>query len=147
MIILSSAMSGVYLIRIARERICICEELLVFCDMLKNDISTRRTELDTLINSIADNPCLSHISFINSDFICGKKEVTSVLMRRDNKRITEFLSSLGSFDLSAQLNEIEFFSSFICSRKAEYEYTLKTKSRLYFTLCFSFGCIVSLVII
>ena len=108
---------------------------------------TRRTELDTLINSIADNPCLSHISFINSDFICGKKEVTSVLMRRDNQRITEFLSSLGSFDLSAQLNEIEFFSSFIRSRKAEYEYTLKTKSRLYFTLCFSFGCIVSLVII
>ena len=77
MIILSSAMSGIYLIKIARERICVCEELLVFCDMLKNDISTRRTELDTLISSIADNPCLSHISFINSDFICGKKELPS----------------------------------------------------------------------
>lgn len=147
MIIISSAMSGVYLIKISRDRVRVCDELLIFCDMLKSDISSRRTPLDVLIKSIGDNASLSHLGFINDDFFNKREDVSSVLRQQDNRRISDFLLSLGGYDAPEQINEIDFFISFISSRRSEYENVCKTKSRLYFTLCFSVGCVVSLMLI
>lgn len=147
MIIGSSVMSGIYLVTLARERVKICEELLIFCNLLKTDISTRRTPLDVLISEFADNPSLCDVSFIKSDFYKDGDICSCVLKGDDNKRICDFLSNLGSFDVQAQLDEIDFFSSYIEERKKEYEYVCKSKSRLYFTLCLSVGCVVSLMLI
>ena len=147
MIIASSVMSGLYLIKVARERVMICDELLVFCNMLKTDISTRRTPLEIFIAGLRDNPSFSHISFLNSDIFISDKQIRSPLKSDDNRRISEFLFSLGKYDTKAQINEIEFFSSYIEKRKDEYEEVCKSKSRLCFTLCLCVGCVISLMLV
>ena len=107
------------------RRFNICRELSSFCELLKNEIAVRQTPACEVVNSINGRDSFKSLSFLNDDYIKISKTPDSILTKEQNKKIGDFLYSLGKSDISSQLVQIDEFKQYISN--AQEQYSLKYK--------------------
>lgn len=129
------------------RRCNICRELVSFCELLKNEIAVRQTPACEVVNSINGRDSFKSLSFLNDDYIKSSKIPDSILTKEQNKKIGDFLYSLGKSDISSQLVQIDEFKQYISSAQEQYSLQYKSKSRLYVMLGVCSGIIISLTLI
>ena len=129
------------------RRFNICRELASFCELLKNEIAVRQTPVCEVVNSINGRDSFKSLSFLNEDYIKSSKIPDSILTNEQNKKIGDFLYSLGKSDISSQLVQIDEFKQYISNAQEQYSLQYKSKSRLYVMLGVCSGIIISLTLI
>lgn len=129
------------------RRFNICRELASFCELLKNEIAVRQTPACEVVNSINGRDSFKSLSFLNDDYIKSSKIPDSILTKEQNKKIGDFLYSLGKSDISSQLVQIDEFKQYISNAQEQYSLQYKSKSRLYVMLGVCSGIIISLTLI
>lgn len=129
------------------RRCNICRELVSFCELLKNEIAVRQTPACEVVNSINGRDSFKSLSFLNDDYIKSSKIPDSILTKEQNKKIGDFLYSLGKSDISSQLVQIDEFKQYISNAQEQYSLQYKSKSRLYVMLGVCSGIIISLTLI
>lgn len=129
------------------RRCNICCELASFCELLKNEIAVRQTPACEVVNSINGRDSFKSLSFLNDDYIKSSKIPDSILTKEQNKKIGDFLYSLGKSDISSQLVQIDEFKQYISNAQEQYSLQYKSKSRLYVMLGVCSGIIISLTLI
>lgn len=129
------------------RRFNICRELASFCELLKNEIAVRQTPACEVVNSINGRDSFKSLSFLNDDYIKSSKIPDSILTKEQNKKIGDFLYSLGKSDISSQLVHIDEFKQYISNAQEQYSLQYKSKSRLYVMLGVCSGIIISLTLI
>ena len=129
------------------RRCNICRELVSFCELLKNEIAVRQTPACEVVNSINGMDSFKSLSFLNDDYIKSSKIPDSILTKEQNKKIGDFLYSLGKSDISSQLVQIDEFKQYISNAQEQYSLQYKSKSRLYVMLGVCSGIIISLTLI
>ena len=129
------------------RRFNICRELASFCELLKNEIAVRQTPVCEVVNSINGRDSFKSLSFLNDDYIKSSKIPDSILTKEQNKKIGDFLYSLGKSDISSQLVQIDEFKQYISNAQEQYSLQYKSKSRLYVMLGVCSGIIISLTLI
>lgn len=129
------------------RRCNICRELASFCELLKNEIAVRQTPACEVVNSINGMDSFKSLSFLNDDYIKISKIPDSILTKEQNKKIGDFLYSLGKSDISSQLVHIDEFKQYISNAQEQYSLQYKSKSRLYVMLGVCSGIIISLTLI
>lgn len=129
------------------RRCNICRELASFCELLKNEIAVRQTPACEVVNSINGRDSFKSLSFLNDDYIKSSKIPDSILTKEQNKKIGDFLYSLGKSDISSQLVQIDEFKQYISNAQEQYSLQYKSKSRLYVMLGVCSGIIISLTLI
>lgn len=129
------------------RRCNICRELASFCELLKNEIAVRQTPACEVVNSINGRDSFKLLSFLNDDYIKISKIPDSILTKEQNKKIGDFLYSLGKSDISSQLVQIDEFKQYISNAQEQYSLQYKSKSRLYVMLGVCSGIIISLTLI
>ena len=129
------------------RRCNICRELASFCELLKNEIAVRQTPACEVVNSVNGRDSFKSLSFLNDDYIKSSKIPDSILTKEQNKKIGDFLYSLGKSDISSQLVQIDEFKQYISSAQEQYSLQYKSKSRLYVMLGVCSGIIISLTLI
>lgn len=129
------------------RRCNICRELASFCELLKNEIAVRQTPACEVVNSINGRDSFKSLSFLNDDYIKSSKIPDSILTKEQNKKIGDFLYSLGKSDISSQLVHIDEFKQYISNAQEQYSLQYKSKSRLYVMLGVCSGIIISLTLI
>lgn len=128
-------------------RFNICRELVSFCELLKNEIAVRQTPACEVVNSVNGRDSFKSLSFLNDDYIKTSKIPDSILTKEQNKKIGDFLYSLGKSDISSQLVQIDEFKQYISNAQEQYSLQYKSKSRLYVMLGVCSGIIISLTLI
>lgn len=129
------------------RRFNICRELVSFCELLKNEIIVRQTPACEVVNSVNGMDSFKSLSFLNDDYIKISKIPDSILTKEQNKKIGDFLYSLGKSDISSQLVQIDEFKQYISNAQEQYSLQYKSKSRLYVMLGVCSGIIISLTLI
>ena len=147
MIIICSSVTGFSAANMILRRFNICRELVSFCELLKNEIAVRQTPACEVVNSVNGRDSFKSLSFLNDDYIKISKIPDSILTKEQNKKIGDFLYSLGKSDISSQLVQIDEFKQYISSAKEQYSLQYKSKSRLYVMLGVCSGIIISLTLI
>lgn len=128
-----------------RQKRLIYKELIEFCSVLEYEISSKRTPITKIFNDY--NFKESHLNFIDDRFLHEPKTPKGELSNSENKKLGEFLFSLGKNDSNSQLRQIEEFKQLITKRLSEYESDYASKRKIYLTISISAGLIFSIILI
>ena len=128
-----------------RQKRLIYRELIEFCSVLEYEISSKRTPITKIFDDY--NFKESHLNFIDERFLNELETPKSVLSNSENKKLGEFLFSLGKNDSNSQLRQIEEFKQLITKRLSEYESDYVSKRKIYLTISISAGLIFSIILI
>jgi stage III sporulation protein AB len=146
-LVTSSTAVGLLLSNKAKEQYVICEQLIIFCNMLLIDFGYTKTSATKLVDKTLQNEQLCKLDFINSDFVKQLKKPTSSLSDDENLSLAEFLFSLGKSDIKGQISLTENFKEYLLQIKNKYYQNYVKNSKLYITFGFFSGVVFSLVMI
>lgn len=147
MIICCSGVIGIMLSRDIYEKIEMCTSLLELCSILRTEISVRKTPIRTIVKQISENEMFSLLNFMNEQMLYSIQIPKTSLSDVHNKKIGEFIYSLGKDETGSQLESIDTFEEFTKNLKLKYESEYKSKSRLYITVGTAFGIILCIMLI
>lgn len=145
MIILCATATGIAICCKMREKRLIYRELIDFCSILEYEISSKRTPITKIFEDF--NIKDSHINFIDERFLFELGIPKGSLSNSENKKLGEFIFSLGKNDSNSQLQQIEEFKQFITKRLQEYESDYASKRKICLTISISAGLIFSIILI
>ena len=146
-LITAGTLIGFYLSDNSKNKVLICRELALLCDYLSGDIRFKGTPVPELLDSLLAGDTFRHLSFLSVEGIKHYHMVSSPLTNDENREITEFLYSLGKYDAAAQVNLISQFKEYIKTSEIKYREKHAASSKIYLSLGFLSGAVISLVLI
>lgn len=145
MIVLCATAMGIAICSKMREKRLIYKEIIDFCSVLEYEISSKKTPITKIFEDY--NIKESHLNFIDERFLYELETPKGELSNSENKKLGEFLFSLGKNDSISQLCQIEEFKQLITKRLSEYESDYASKRKIYLTISISAGLIFSIILV
>lgn len=143
LLIFSTTATGIsYSTRIKRK-IEICNELIRFCDMLMLDIEFRNTPLTELIESFD----FKYLEFLKIESIKNSGNISFPFSENENEKLSSYLYQLGKTDVKGQIKIIEGLKEYVKSLLKKYSARYEKNAKLYISLGFFGGAVLSLMII
>ncbi len=135
-----SIIIGIQLCKTLRDKVSVCDELLSFCKMISLDISYSSSSVKQLIDD-------ANINYLSSSCLQKDYILSTILDNAENKKISEFLYSLGKSNIESQRKNLGYFEEYLTGLKEKYEEIYISKSKMYFFISVCCGLIVSIVLI
>ena len=88
-----------------------------------------------------------NLDYVGQDMLLLEQSAKTPLSQEENRTIGSFFYSLGKYDVDNQIKQIEFFKEYMSSSMRKYEEMYKSKAKIYLSLGFSFGIVITLVLI
>lgn len=126
-----------------KRKIKICNELLSLTNYILPEIKLKQTSAFDLFASRK----FEELDYIVQDMLFSEQSAKTPLSNDENKMIGSFFYSLGKYDVDNQIKQIEVFREYISASRRKYEEMYKSKAKIYLSLGFSFGIIISLALI
>ncbi len=126
-----------------KRKIKICNELLSLTNYILPEIKLKQTSAFDLFTSRK----FEELDYIGQDMLFSEQSAKTPLSNDENKMIGSFFYSLGKYDVDNQIKQIEVFREYIYASRRKYEEMYKSKAKIYLSLGFSFGIIISLALI
>ena len=142
-IILSSLMTGIYMTENIKAKIKICRELVDLANYILPEIKLKQTSAFDLFESSK----FKNLDYVGQDMLIFEQSAKTPLSQEENRSIGSFFYSLGKYDVDNQIKQIEFFKEYMSSSLRKYEEMYKSKAKIYLSLGFSFGIVITLVLI
>jgi stage III sporulation protein AB len=146
-LIISTTSLGYHFSNDLKQKILVCRQLSVMCDLLLIDLGYTVTPIYQLLDKVLNDERLNKLNFISFDNVKKYKNVESCLAYSDNQELSNFLYSLGKSDVKSQINLITGFKEYINIREADYNTQYSKNSKLYLSFGFFGGVVISLVLI
>ncbi len=136
-------MTGIYLTENIKRKINICCDLVALTNYILPEIKLKQTSVSDLFAS----PEFEKLDFAGQDMLLSEQSAKTSLSDDENKIIGGFFYSLGKYDVENQIKQIEAFREYMTESQRKYEEMYKSKAKIYLSLSFSFGIIVTLALI
>lgn len=126
-----------------KRKIKTCRELIDLVNYILPEIKLRQTSAYDLFASSQ----FKKLDYIGQDMLITEQSAKTMLSQEENKVIGSFFYSLGKYDVENQIKQIEFFKEYMTSSLRKYEEMYKSKAKIYLSLGFSFGIVITLALI
>lgn len=126
-----------------KRKIKTCRELIDLVNYILPEIKLRQTFACDLFASSQ----FKKLNYIGQDMLITEQSAKTILSQEENKAIGSFFYSLGKYDVDNQIKQIEFFKEYMSSSLRKYEEMYKSKAKIYLSLGFSFGIVITLALI
>ena len=136
-------MTGIYLTESIKRKINICRDLVALTNFILPEVKLKQTSVSDLFASSE----FEKLDFVGQDMLLSKQSAKTPLSDDENKIIGGFFYSFGKYDVDNQIKQIEVFREYMTESQCKYEEMYKSKAKIYLSLSFSFGIIVTLALI
>ncbi len=136
-------MTGIYLTESIKRKINICRDLVALTNYILPEVKLKQTSVSDLFASSE----FEKLDFVGQDMLLSEQSAKTPLSDDENKIIGNFFYSLGKYDVDNQIKQIELFREYMTESQRNYEEMYKSKAKIYLSLSFSFGVIVTLALI
>ncbi len=126
-----------------KRKINVCRDLVALTNYILPEIKLKQTSVFDLFASSE----FEKIDFVGQDMLLSEQSAKTPLSDDENKIIGGFFYSLGKYDVDNQIKQIEAFREYMTESQRKYEEMYKSKAKIYLSLSFSFGVIVTLALI
>lgn len=126
-----------------KRKINICLDLVALTNYILPEIKLKQTSVSDLFASSE----FEKLDFVGQDMLLSEQSAKTPLSDDENKIIGNFFYSLGKYDVDNQIKQIEVFREYMTESQRKYEEMYKSKAKIYLSLSFSFGIIVTLALI
>lgn len=126
-----------------KRKINICLDLVALTNYILPEIKLKQTSVSDLFASSE----FEKFDFVGQDMLLSEQSAKTPLSDDENKIIGKFFYSLGKYDVDNQIKQIEVFREYMTESQRKYEEMYKSKAKIYLSLSFSFGIIVTLALI
>ncbi len=128
---------GIEVKRYFADRLKFYDKMIVFCEYAIKEISFYNTTKNKIIEKYSDT-CLSAV-------LSGQND--KLLSEEENKKIQEFLESIGKFDTSFELRNIQFYKEYLSSQKQKCAAEFDKKGMLSLKLSILIGILLCILLI
>lgn len=126
-----------------KAKIKVCRELIDLANYILPEIKLRQTSAYDLFASSQ----FKNLDYVGQDMLLSEQFAKTPLSQEENKAIGSFFYSFGKYDVENQIKQIEFFKEYMLSSLRKYEEMYKSKAKIYLSLGFSFGIVITLALI
>lgn len=126
-----------------KRKINICRDLVALTNYILPEVKLKQTSVSDLFASSE----FEKLDFVGQDMLLSEQSAKTPLSDDENKIIGNFFYSLGKYDVDNQIKQIELFREYMTESQRNYEEMYKSKAKIYLSLSFSFGVIVTLALI
>lgn len=126
-----------------KAKINVCRELVDLANYILPEIKLKQTSAFDLFESSK----FKNLDYVGQDMLCFEQSAKTPLSQEENRAIGSFFYSLGKYDIDNQIKQIEFFKEYMSSSMRKYEEMYKSKAKIYLSLGFSFGIVITLALI
>lgn len=128
---------GIEVKRYFADRLKFYDKMITFCEYAIKEISFYNTTKNKIIEKYSDT-CLSAV-------LSGQND--KLLSDEENKKIQEFLESIGKFDTSFELQNIQFYKEYLDSQKNKCAVEFDKKGMLSLKLSILIGILLCILLI
>lgn len=128
---------GVEVKRYFADRLKFYDKMITFCEYAIKEISFYNTTKNKMIEKYTDT-CLSAV-------LCGQND--KLLSDEENRKIQEFLDSIGKFDTTNELQNIQFYKEYLTSQKQKCVVEFDKKGMLSLKLSILIGVLLCILLI
>lgn len=140
MIVLATSSLGFYFVKLQKERIVVCNDLIGLCDELLIQLSFSMKPIKDIILS-------SNLDYLSVDNISSISIIATPLSYQENEKISHFLYQLGKSDAKSQTKTVNSFKDYLLQVRGKYVEKSNSKSKVYISFGVCSGIILSLALI
>lgn len=128
---------GIEIKKYFADRLKFYEKIILFCEYASKEISFYNTTKDKLVGGYNDS--------VLAVVLSGQKD--KLLCNEENVKVQEFLDSIGKFDVSNELNNIEFYKLYFNTQKQKCSDDFDKKGGLALKLSILIGILLCILLL
>lgn len=109
--------------------------MVYICSNLKNSITYTKNDISSILNSINNRLSITTKSYLRNG------------LKREHSVLYTFFNSLGSGDVSYEINNIEYYENIFKDKLQEAKDDMTKKGMLYLKLLIALGLVICIILI
>lgn len=133
---------GIYLYCRYYFRYLLFKDLTFICKYLKNNISFKKDNVDTLIKNASDS-----ISIVGKMLLKNPKNNNLIIKKQDIVLVKDFINSLGKGDVSYEINNLNYYESNFDENRQVTKELFEKNGYMYIKLMIGLGLAICIMLI